>query len=178
VIFVPGTRARTDREQVATLDRELHKEMVEFDGMMLREREGVKERDNEHAAGTGGAGGFDSGYGGPPPGAGGYPGDPNGPPGPGGYATGGPRMQTPPIPPPSGRDSGGGHRPSDPGDNRSGDYQHAAAAANVPDDIPDARDDDIVARQLREAAMSETDPELREKLWDEYRKYKRELKSR
>lgn len=32
--------------------------------------------------------------------------------------------------------------------------------------------DDIVARQLREAAEKETDPELREKLWEEYRKYK------
>ncbi len=29
-----------------------------------------------------------------------------------------------------------------------------------------------VARQLREAAMSEPDPAVREKLWDEYRKYK------
>jgi len=47
-----------------------------------------------------------------------------------------------------------------------------ATASNVPDDVPDARDDDIIARQLREAAMSETDPELREKLWEEYRKYK------
>ena len=27
-------------------------------------------------------------------------------------------------------------------------------------------------RQLREAAMAEEDPELREKLWEEYRKYK------
>jgi hypothetical protein len=44
--------------------------------------------------------------------------------------------------------------------------------ASVPSNIPDGRDDDIVARQLREAAMKETDPELREKLWDEYRKYK------
>ncbi len=42
----------------------------------------------------------------------------------------------------------------------------------VPADIPDGSDDDIVARQLREAAMKETDPELRERLWDEYRKYK------
>jgi hypothetical protein len=46
------------------------------------------------------------------------------------------------------------------------------ASGSVPGDIPDGRDDDIVARQLREAAMKETDPELREKLWDEYRKYK------
>ena len=34
-----------------------------------------------------------------------------------------------------------------------------------------ADDDDVVARQIREAAMKEKDPELREKLWDEYRKY-------
>ena len=33
-------------------------------------------------------------------------------------------------------------------------------------------DDDVVARQLREAAMREPDPAIREKLWDEYRKYK------
>ena len=33
-------------------------------------------------------------------------------------------------------------------------------------------DDDVVARQLREAAEKETDPELKKKLWEEYRKYK------
>ena len=41
-----------------------------------------------------------------------------------------------------------------------------------PPGTPDGRDDDIVARQLREAAESETDPELRERLWEEYRAYK------
>ena len=45
----------------------------------------------------------------------------------------------------------------------------SAAATN----LPDAKDDDIIARQLREAAMQETDPELKEKLWDEYRRYKK-----
>ena len=40
-----------------------------------------------------------------------------------------------------------------------------------PEDIPSGRDDDVVARQLREAAMSEPDPELREALWQEYRNY-------
>jgi hypothetical protein len=34
------------------------------------------------------------------------------------------------------------------------------------------KDDDIVARQLREAAESETDAELSEKLWNEYKRYK------
>ena len=43
-----------------------------------------------------------------------------------------------------------------------------------PDDIPDGQDDDIVARQLRELAENETDPELKERFWDEYRKYKAE----
>jgi hypothetical protein len=43
---------------------------------------------------------------------------------------------------------------------------------SVPAGIPDGRDDDIVARQLREAATKETDPELREKLWQEYKQYK------
>ncbi|MFC1813141.1 hypothetical protein ACFL03_10675 [Thermodesulfobacteriota bacterium] len=36
----------------------------------------------------------------------------------------------------------------------------------------DPKNDDIVARQLREAAENESDPELREKLWKEYEKYK------
>ena len=48
----------------------------------------------------------------------------------------------------------------------------AGAAGKIPEDIPDAKDDDIIARQLREAAMNESDPELREKLWEEYRRYK------
>ena len=37
----------------------------------------------------------------------------------------------------------------------------------------DYKDDDIVARQLREAAENETDPELKEKLWKEYDEYKK-----
>ena len=39
----------------------------------------------------------------------------------------------------------------------------------------DENTDDIVARQIREAAMSEKDPELRKKLWTEYEKYKESL---
>jgi len=41
----------------------------------------------------------------------------------------------------------------------------------TPDDIAVTVDDDIIARQLREAALAEQDPELRERLWEEYRKY-------
>ncbi len=42
----------------------------------------------------------------------------------------------------------------------------------TPDDIAVIMDDDIVAKQLREAALAEDDPQLRERLWEEYRKYK------
>ncbi|MBQ0711822.1 MAG: hypothetical protein KBT53_02555 [Porticoccus sp.] len=48
-----------------------------------------------------------------------------------------------------------------------------AANNQAPEDVSDGSDDDIVARQIREAALNEKDPVLREKLWEEYRKYKR-----
>ncbi|MCK5359615.1 MAG: hypothetical protein KAJ95_03265, partial [Gammaproteobacteria bacterium] len=44
--------------------------------------------------------------------------------------------------------------------------------SSAPADIPDGSNDDVVARQIREAAEKETDPELKKKLWDEYRRYK------
>jgi hypothetical protein len=42
----------------------------------------------------------------------------------------------------------------------------------TPEDIAVMADDDIIARQLREAALVEEDPQLRDRLWAEYRKYK------
>lgn len=50
----------------------------------------------------------------------------------------------------------------------------SASAGNgaIPEDIPSADNDDAVAAQIRLAAESETDPEIRQKLWNEYRKYK------
>jgi hypothetical protein len=54
----------------------------------------------------------------------------------------------------------------------AGDIPKNTAKYPPPADIPDGNDDDVVARQLREAAMREPDPAIREKLWDEYRKYK------
>jgi hypothetical protein len=51
----------------------------------------------------------------------------------------------------------------------------ASGSDRVPADVGDGSDDDIVARQLREAAMAEDDPELRAKLWEEYRRYKASL---
>ena len=55
---------------------------------------------------------------------------------------------------------------------RSGAPSTDGAKYPPPPDIPNGNDDDVVARQLREAAMRESDPTIREKLWAEYRKYK------
>ena len=62
----------------------------------------------------------------------------------------------------------GGYQPG------GGEGGEGEESEQVPDDIPDGQDDDIVARQLRELAENEADPELKERLWDEYRKYKTE----
>jgi hypothetical protein len=42
----------------------------------------------------------------------------------------------------------------------------------IPEDIPPAANDDAIAAQIRIVAESEADPEIRKKLWNEYRKYK------
>ena len=43
---------------------------------------------------------------------------------------------------------------------------------DIPPDIPSAGSDDIIAKQFRQAAVEETDPEAQAKLWNEYRRYK------
>jgi len=73
---------------------------------------------------------------------------------------------------------GGENAESSPGGGRTQDEETGAGSARgttgrrTPPDIPDGSDDDIVARQIREAAEKERDPELRKKLWEEYRRYK------
>ncbi|MGO1119203.1 hypothetical protein ACTL6U_10875 [Rhodovibrionaceae bacterium A322] len=42
----------------------------------------------------------------------------------------------------------------------------------IPDDIPPADNDSLLAAQIRKAAENEPDPEKRERLWAEYRKYR------
>ncbi len=47
----------------------------------------------------------------------------------------------------------------------------AGKVAKIPDDIPtDLSAEDQVAKQIREAAQAETDPKIRDALWNEYRK--------
>lgn len=144
-----GTAA-TATERSATLEQDLKAKLAEFDELMRKAREEA-ERENSGGGGTAATGGAMAGAAG---GSGGRrePGDGTGE---GGQAA---------------RSSGLGHTPDHTGTNQPGEYRQATGP--IPNDVPDARDDDIVARQLREAATRESDPVLREKLWQEYRKYK------
>ncbi|MDA0786755.1 MAG: hypothetical protein O3B37_10755 [Proteobacteria bacterium] len=74
-------------------------------------------------------------------------------------------------------------RPDDPArdtaieDRPSGDEPVREAArtqggGKVPEDIPPADNDSALEAQIRQAAIEETDPELKKRLWDEYRRYK------
>ena len=56
---------------------------------------------------------------------------------------------------------------------KSGSHRSGEGSSRKDQRRVDYEDDDIVARQLREAAEKETDPELKEKLWKEYEEYKK-----
>jgi len=52
------------------------------------------------------------------------------------------------------------------------DGTHLPGSGKIPDNIPPADNDSVLEEQIRQAAMNETDPVIKEKLWNEYRKYK------
>lgn len=140
-----GTTApATSAEQAAALQRELQRKLETFDTLMRRAQENAA----REAAAQGDPDGGPEGRGGlteaPPEG-----------PGRGGAAA---------------TATGLGNTPDKSGEttlNRRPPARGGAQLGQV-----DGADDDIVARQLREAAERESDPTLREKLWDEYRNYK------
>jgi hypothetical protein len=80
--------------------------------------------------------------------------------------------------PQSGSASGGGGEGAFGGEEqREGDINETESDGRVvelPDDIPvDGSGDDVVGRQIREAAiaMQDIDPKAADALWDEYRKH-------
>jgi hypothetical protein len=141
-----GSGAMTSDERVGAMEEQFDEQLAQFDGMILDEQQAAR------ASRDSGADASDYGLGG----------DGESAP----LLTASARGQTM-------SNSGGGIMPNIPA-NRQGEFsgQGSPNQANIPTDIPDGSDDDVVARQLREAAMNESDPELRERLWDEYRKYK------
>jgi hypothetical protein len=147
----PG--AQSDAEELATLNRSLDQALERFDGNILTERDTIASQENTSSGGMGD--GEMEGEEGELEGADGE--------------MAGSSVASAGDP----ADSGDGASPGTSGSRRQGDYRHTASKETIPEDIPDGSDDDVVARQIREAAMAETDPELREKLWEEYRKYKK-----
>jgi len=45
-------------------------------------------------------------------------------------------------------------------------------SGKLPDDIPPVDNDSVLEEQIRQAAINETDPVIKAKLWNEYRRYK------
>lgn len=143
---------QTRTEATSTLDAELNADLGEFDQRLLREQERVKAKASGPAgrSGTGAAG------------AAGASGE--------GGAESGTSSGSRSAVERTGADAGL-ERPAETAGAGKG-QKSASPPPPPPPDTPDGRDDDVVARQLREAAEQETDPELRKKLWDEYRRYK------
>ena len=143
----------TEAEQNAAWDEQFYGSLGEFDKRLSKEQAEI-EKQRSAAASNGGGGTQGSGTG---PGAGGSSGVPQEVAGSetGADGAGGNAGQAPPGP------AGGAGSPN------AGGPKFPA-----PEGTPSGSDDDVVARQLREAAESEKDPALRERLWQEYRKYK------
>ena len=151
----------------AGLEGKLDKSLSEFDELLLKEQELLEERRETSAVDPAGGGSASGGSGsaGDEVGGGGesetgeFEGSERAETEAGGATGGSPdRPQAEPV------ESAPGAPMGDETDDRRDD--------RIPPDVGDGSNDDIVARQLREAAMKEEDPELREKLWDEYRAYK------
>ncbi len=54
----------------------------------------------------------------------------------------------------------------------TGKNENFGSNGKLPEDIPQDDNDDVLAKQIKNAALKEKDPEKREKIWNEYRKYK------
>ena len=158
---------KTEDERVATLEDQLRSSMSEFDELLLREMEKLERQRSSAGGPSGGATGSGEGSG-----ETGTSGETSA-----SESTAESGQQE------SGADQQGQQqtataaRTTESGQQQSG--SHGGGQSTDPtgskvtrDEPPDQGDDDIVARQLREAAENETDPVLREKLWEEYRRYK------
>jgi len=148
-------RPLTPAEQVAILDAQLEQGAGKFDTIILKTTEEQRQAAREQAAGQAAAEKAAATAGGAAGAAAAAPGAADSPYG-DGVASGGAYS------------TGGGLG----GASQGGDVPVNTAKYPPPADIPSGDDDDVVARQLREAAMREPDPAVRKKLWDEYRKYK------
>lgn len=159
---------RTPEESVAALDAELASELGEYDEMLLREQKKIASRSPTRSQSSGWGGGRESDSG-----------EMRGKNGDSGEEAGSGSRD--PSPESEEREYGEEREADTTGDQLPKDQSHSPRSSagaskdkgrEPPEDIPDGSDDDVVARQIREAAEKEPDPRLRKKLWEEYRRYK------
>ncbi len=156
--------SRTRAEKTEDLHGEFLDALGEFDQMLLKEEEKVAARvPRQRESGETGQGGYGTGSG--TSGRGGESGS---------WETA------------SASEKGMGTDERSAAEGATGEQNGTMGAGGAPDEthvksakagapggtLPPPEDDDIVARQLREAAEKEPDPELKKKLWEEYWKYK------
>jgi hypothetical protein len=163
---------QTEGERIARLDSALGASLSEFDELLLREmdelarrRSGSPDKPGGSGVGTGEEGqgeGTQASQGGAEGGVSGAGSAEGGAQGGAAQQQGAEEVASQPRQ--------GDRQSGVPGEGRPGGRDASQTASR---DAPPAEgDDDIVAMQLREAAENEADPELREKLWEEYRRYK------
>jgi hypothetical protein len=161
--------AMTERERVAMLEAKLNGSLQAFDQLLLEEARKARTREAEEPASANGGGGGSGARG-----AGQSTSTESGGAESTTSARGGHAEESADAHASTGGPHGLPHdgSPGGPvgGQERGG--SGPQTASTPPPDVGDGNGDDIVARQIRKAAEAETDPELRKKLWDEYRKYK------
>jgi hypothetical protein len=157
---------RTPEEQVTALDEMLMAGLGEYDERLLREQERIKAATPNDNSGSGDGMGGEGGDGMGGDGEGDSENGAEGEAGSQDQNSGGAAGDNSEAGSTGGQPRGGAVDSSE-GSGDSGDD------SDRPTDIGDGSDDDVVARQLREAAENETDPELKAKLWEEYRRYKK-----
>ena len=172
--------AATNAEQVAALDARLSGSLAEFDQLLLEEARKTQARAPASGSSRAYAGGSGTKAGGKGSAQSGEDGSGRqaGSEGTGQSEAGGSKPGSASTSADGSTDSQPqGSGPGSPGGRIDGtDPGAPGQTAAVPPDVGDGSDDDIVARQIRRAAETERDPELRERLWDEYRKYKQGTK--
>jgi len=165
-----ATNTQTEQEKFESLENELRAVEIELDNLFLRKREELQSRSRPAAA------------------SGAITADPGSGAGARGSEAGARAAAADPRKQGTGAEAGlsgppaaaasSGRKISERGAGTAGKdrVESYGKLADSPSDIPTGDDDDVLARQLREAAEKESDPLLRKKLWDEYQKYKSAMK--
>jgi len=145
-------RELTREEEKALLEQQMGKLISDFDGLLLQHQEKLKwEQGVSQSNGSRDSGAFDNS---------------------GEKETAGADVPADGVVKKPGSKDGPVQRAAEPGSGpgveKQGEMQDFKTG-----DVGDGSDDDVVARQLREAAETETDPLLKKQLWEEYKKYKK-----